>query len=273
MNKNPLVYLVPIVLVIGTAFGVGIVTGEVTENSDVTVTVEYVPPEIHSIEVSPDAIDYETDVDIDVEIDSPGHGNAVDQVDVKFEWTGDGEEGEGWCLEKSEEDVTINSWEDDGPIGTLETVEFSPCENGWRAGEWTATATVYGDHPDDDDCEDSDTEVVTVDSYFNIDSVDDASASGEPGEELKSEDFKDNGDMPEIKVTSNDDWSLDDPEREVELTNGDGDSFDIDFEYEEDSGAPTWEDSYDLLFSVDPIPWGQADGTYDTTIEHTLGEQ
>jgi len=268
MNKNPLVYLVPIVLVIGTAFGVGIVTGEVTEESDVEVGVDYVAPTIELTDWPTDVTWDDDDLDVEADVTAPGHWNAVDEVKFTAEYTGGEEVGDACGGPQTVTGAIVGEWNEGK--ATFEG-EFDRDGKMLRAGEWEITATVYGTDPD---CEDTDTKTTTVESYFEILGVDDAEAEGDPGDELTANDFSvpGNEDPPEIEVKSNDCWCLGEETKEVELTNNNGESFTIDLDYDEPQGDPTLGFETDLLYSGQ-IPWGQYHSTYDATVTHTLGAQ
>lgn len=269
MKKNVLVYLVPIVLVIGTAFGIGIVIGD-TEDSQVTVDVDYVAPTIEITDY-PDFVGWEDNVEVEALVTTPNHENAVEDVEFEFEYVGGKEAGDAYRgPEKDEDPDIIDDW-DKGEATYEGTFELPDGENMWQAEEWKITATVYGT---EDGCEDFDEVDVFVDEYLDIVSVDDGEAVGEPGDELYGDDFNVPGEdyQPQITITSNNNWELEfgdytlvHEEDDTETIPGTGD-------YDEDSGNAVWEKSININYEVD-IPWGAMHGTYTTEDDqatHTL---
>lgn len=282
MQKKLLTYLVPIVLVIGTAFGAGMVVGD-SEDSDVTVGVDCVCPEINDINVVGE-IDYDSTVEIEVEIWSPGHANAVDSLHVKWEYHGGEPAGDACTYAEELVDIGTIDWEEDGPIGTV-TVEFTP-ENMWRYGEtctWKAIATV---HCGCEDCDAYDEMDVgsSVNEWLNIHWAENGIVEEvKPGTTVEGEEFDIMGDVygddttrPQIKITSNANWELD---------FGDGlaahedagveDILDVEGDYEVNTGNPTWENQLNLDYEVE-VPHGHMHGSYSTTydggspVEHEL---
>jgi len=286
MEKKLLVYLVPIVLVIGTAFGVGIVTGE-SEDSDVTVGVDYVGPTIEII--SPETCaeyDYDADVDVEANVTAPGHENAVDEVKFTFEYVGGLAAGEAYVGPLTVEgEIDEDGW-NEGEATYEGTFELPSGENMWRAGPWEITATVYGTEGDYD----SDSVAVSVNDFHDLcTTYADGVASGKPGETLDGDDFSipenENGDQPYILIRSNTNWQLDFGDGEAwyyDEEDGvytDDYTLDVEGDYDQDTGDPVWMpdgptvDGIDINYEVE-IPYGHMHGQYSTaegtSVTHTL---
>jgi len=300
MQKKLLTYLVPIVLVIGTAFGAGMVVGDDwEEDSDVEVGVDFVEPEIEWVEkkangevIYPNGdnvwLSHDVEIYVKVEIDAPGHDTVVDSVDYKFYYTGDEPAGDaavnsGWV----EADIIDPGW-DEGTAEFEGTVTLPENKEMWRYGDvcsWKLDARVTYTDEDGETQTKCEVQSYGIEEHLNILWADDASASGDPGETLEPEAFQENGEYPQIKITANSNWQLGDEFQYVDafvLDGPDGNTIDdedtqliYDVDTYEDDGVtytfaePTWESTHNLLYEVE-IPFGQMHGTYETTLTHEL---
>lgn len=269
MKKNIIAYLVPLVLVMGTAFGIGLVTGDTTEGSDVTVGVQYVAPTINITEY-PDPVGYHDDVNVTAEVTAPGHENVVEEVVFEFNYTGGKDTGEAYTY-AYQSGLQPEDWEEG--VGIVEYTWSLEEGEMWRTdcteGEWSINATVYGT---EEDCWDYDEKTTSVELYREINWAEDGEATGAPGEHLYGDDFEneDSG-HPTIKITTNDNWELElgnytlEHETEDENISGTGD-------YEQSLGTPVFEHEIKINYNV-TIPYGSIHGTYRTEGDpatHTL---
>ncbi len=277
MDREISVYLASLVLVLGTFIGAGLVVGAVcTAETNVTVDVDNLPPTIEIIEPGTcEGIGALDNVEIKAEVTAPGHEEAVEQVDIRMEYVGDGTPGDA-DVYAMKEDVPIEEWDEE--IGTVEKVTFEP-ETMWRFGYWHINATVYGE----DDYFHTHMIWTVAEWYCEIVSADDGSTEGKPGELLKGEDFEnDQGENPQINITSNAYWNLtfDDsyvlegPDGstpiEGENTKGgyEGETENLTYE------SPVFEQSFEIYYWVN-IPIGQMSGGYSTDeypAVHTLSK-
>jgi len=273
MKKNVLVYLVPIVLVIGTAFGVGIVIGD-TEDSQVTVDVEYVAPTIEITDHTEFPVEYQDDVMVEATVDAPGHENVVSHVEFEFEYIGEKGAGDAIVWESAEVEIDSGDWSEGEGVFEYTWDDLSTNDDMWRAGEndWEITATVYDENEDPED--DYTVDDLTVESYLEILGAEDGEAVGEPGEHLYGDDFEvpGNDEQPKIEIRSNDNWELEfgdftmvhEDDEDVTIP-GTGD-------YDEAFGKPEWSLETNINYDVE-IPWGALHGTYtteDDNATHTL---
>ncbi|GEM_PF-1916253 len=276
MDRDIVVYLASLVLIIGTVFGVGIVRGGVQEETQVTIDVGYVPPTIEIIEPGTcEGIGGLENVEIETEVTAPGQDSAVEQVDIWMEYIGDGDPGDA-DVYAMKEDVPIVEWDED--LGTVETVIFEP-DTMWRFGYWEIGATVYGE----DDYYHTHMIWTIAEWYCEIVSAEDGSAVGIPGDTLEGDDFENyEGEIPQIKITSNAYWNLTFDDSYV-LEGPDGSTH---IEGENTKGGyegqtenliempPAFEKSYDIHYWVN-IPIGQMSGNYSTEeypAVHTLSK-
>jgi len=265
MEKSLLTYLVPIILVIGTAFGAGMVIAD-DEDSDVTVGVGYVAPEIEIDEPEEgDSFGWQDEVYIKATVTAPGQDTVVEDIEFEFEYVGEKNAGEA-VTNVYEDGLEVDEWvEDEGQVD--HTFVLSDGQM-WRAGPWEVTATVYGTEGD----QDSDTEEVAVDDYLKIHWAEDGEASGGQGDELYGDDFdvpdngipSDNQDHPEINITSNNNWELIlTPGVAVHETEGDDYTLDVEGSYAYDLGTPVMGDVIEINYYV-YIPYGHMHGQYST---------
>jgi len=273
MKKNLLTYLVPIILVIGTAFGAGLaVAGDCTDETDVVVEVKNVPPEIDilSPEICDGIVPYE-DVEIEVKVFSPNHGSAVEDVEIEMKYEGDEDEHGNLDTEAfaSLDNGLEIEWEENEPWGTVDDgeepegkVTFEP-DTMWRFGYWEITATVYGT---DGDYYHYDMIWTVAEAYCEVsadDELDTVETTYKPGE---SAEFQEGT----VTVTANYAWELTAEDFEV----FDDDPYDGVVKYEGDVDTLTSDPAYEeeFTFTVEDIfiPYGTDPGTYTGTATHTL---
>ncbi len=263
MEKDLLVYLVPIVLVVGTALGTGLVSGDVTAESDVEVEVEYVAPEIEITDY-PDFVGWQDDVYVEAEVTAPGHEHVVDEVVLEFNYTGEKDAGEAYTY-AYKSDLQPEDWEEG--VGVVDHKWSLEDDEMWRTecdAEWKIKATVYGTEGDYD----YDEKTTNVELYRKINWADDGETSGSPGQNLHGSDFEnEDGDHPKINITTNDNW-------ELKLTNGkaihedEGDDYTlyVGGDYGQDEGAPVFYKEIKINYDVE-IPYGYISGSYSTAYE------
>jgi len=300
MKKKLLTYLVPIVLVIGTAFGAGMVVGDDWEDeSDVEVGVEWVEPTIEWGEkelIYPEekyisegeVLPYNAQIYVPVEVEAPGHDTVVDRVEYRF-WHEDKDVGAGDAVGELDwfEATIVGDW-DEGFAMFEGTIELPDGENMWRYGEsssWTLNARVYYEDEDGNEIHTCISQSYGIEEHLNILWAQDGIAEEvEPGTVLNGDDFHVPGETeerPKINITSNANWELafeDGVAYYYDEEDGwtDAHTLDVGGGYEEDSGIPTWEQELNLNYNVD-VEHGQMHGQYSTeygeSVSHTLSRE
>ncbi len=287
MKNRMLAYILPIVLVIGTAFGAGLVVGYPCEaETDVTVEVEYVPPYLdlcnsYIVCQSDDDMPYEVDCDreyidiVNMKVYSPHHQEVEVYIEIESEEYGEGDEGDALRYKAIEETITVT--EDDYEDGedfawvhynTIPGVGFELGDYPfWVAGLWTLRGHLYVDGEKVEDSEDEKPGFFEVNKCCDLDVTESLSGEGKPGDTVTMD-----GEV--FTLSANYAWQLSAEdfylydEDDVAILTGS-------VEYEEQStltGAPADGHTYEFEVSVF-IEVGTAPETYSGTANHILSQQ
>lgn len=266
MKKNILAFLVPIVLVVGTAFGAGLVFGDETAESDVEVGVDYVAPEITIDDPDEtDDFDWKEDVEIKATVEAPGQDNVFSSVTFVFEYIGELPGGDAETYVHEEELDIDDEWDEgEAEVSYTFDLEDDSDKEMWRHGDWEVVAEVYDEK---EELADTDEVEVFVNEHLSVD-ADDAETVEDvpPGETAEEFVVPETDDDPMIEITANSNWELTFEDGVAVHTEEDSYDIDIEGEYEEDSGYPIYDEEYEIYYEA-WIPYGHLDGTYSTDHE------
>jgi len=253
MRTKSIVLVFALVLVVGT----GLPLAHAEEGS-ISITVDEDAIDATIDKLSESNLDPETGTqNVDFTVETAQEDTAVADIDVTIYYDGVQTVGEADNHYDAEYTYDPEIWED----GTYDdnvniSVSFA------RYGSWEAEVNVTAE---DDYSPDSDVDTFSVDAVTTIESVDSASAQGQPGDVLDGYgDF----DSPDIVITANHDWSLGydgdwvarDTDSGEEITGDAGNQG-----YSDSSGNPVESSTYEIHYYCE-IPTGHPAGTYDTDV-------
>jgi len=287
MKKKLLTYLIPIVLVIGTAFGAGLVVGDnddCTADTNVDIEVEYVPPELDLcssyIHCQPidngheQPFDQECDEDVKImnmKVYSPHHEEVEVYLEIESEEYGDGEEGDAVRYKEIEDTITVEEGDyTDGVAyfhyNSVPGEGFNLGEEPfWVAGLWTLRGHLYVDGAEVDGSEDEKEGFFEVNKCCDLVATETLPTSDETYEPGEYAEFEEGT----VTLSANFAWELSAEDFKV---------------FETDDGVVEYLDpvtgnpaeDHEVAFTVDDIfiPWGtEGDDTYSGTMTHTLSQE
>jgi len=296
MKKNMLALIVPIVLVIGTAFGAGIAVGYPCEDeTDVEVEVEYVPPELDLCNAWLECQSENGEMPYDVgctddivirgmKVYSPHHEEVEVYLEIESDDYSDGEEGDAVREKAIENTITVYPGQYDNGVATF---DYNSADNGgfnlpdgepfWVAGRWTLRGHLYVDDEKVEDSEDEKTGFFEVEKCCGLEVTDSLSATGEDALEPDNT-FELDGDITTLYANyawelSADDFTLSSTETADTLT---GEVlYGEDYDQDTLSGAPVYEFEAedDAVFQIRVhVEFGTDAGTYNGEALHVLAE-
>ncbi len=285
MKKKMLAYILPIVLMIGTTFGAGLVVGENNDwepcqaNTDVGVTVDYEKPTIDVCQVPWFTVECDGDIVIAVDeeegegvkIESPHHEPVEVVLEVWSDEYDDGEEGDAVRYAISDTIYVTADCYEEGQAYVGWTFELDDEEPFWAAGDWKLKGTMnYFEDFGGIGNERTDRKTAfEVEKCCTLVVTDEVSGTGVPEEIVYMD-----GDV--YTLSANFAWELSAAEFDLFLDGDiDGPSLTGSVMYEGDTiltGAPAFEHDYDFEVSV-YIGYGTYPGTYEGTATHILGSQ